>query len=129
MVVLEILSGGNAGTEARIDRFPCLLGRSPAADLRIEEPGVWDRHLELSWDSQEGIIATIPAPAIASLNQQRFERARLHPGDIIDCGSLKLRFRLSEAAVRKQWPREWLTWMGLLLLFLLQLFLMNQLPN
>ena len=56
MVQLRILSGKMAGVDITARHFPFRIGRSAAAELQLQEDGVWERHLELPW---------IPPPAIS----------------------------------------------------------------
>ena len=53
MVQLKVLSGQKAGTAWTARRFPVKIGRSASADLRSEEPGIWDQHLRLDFDPAE----------------------------------------------------------------------------
>jgi len=63
MVQLKILSGTRAGTTWAARRFPVRIGRSPSADLQLEEPGVWDHHLQLDFKRGTGfILSAQPGP-------------------------------------------------------------------
>ena len=113
MVQLNILSGKQAGNVSVARRFPVRIGRSAKADLRLEEPGVWDEHLELNFDPAAGIMLRAAPNALVSVNGQTERQAALRSGDAIDFGSVKLRFWLSEAHQSSLRLREWLTWVGL----------------
>ncbi len=41
--------GPGRGTEKRITRFPCVIGRDQSCDIRIEDPAVSHRHLEIRY--------------------------------------------------------------------------------
>ena len=71
MIQLKILSGKMAGTVTVARRFPFRVGRSPAANLRIEEPGIWDDHLTLSLTAAGQIEATVASGALATVNGDR----------------------------------------------------------
>jgi len=110
MVQLEILSGKKAGTTWIARGFPIRINRSPTADLRLEEAGVWDRHLTLSFDQAAGIELDVAPSAIAAVNGQPVQRAILHNGDCIEAGSAKILFWLSETRQAGLRMREWLAW-------------------
>lgn len=123
MVQFRFLSGRNAGQLILANRFPWTLGRSPASDLSLEEEGVWDRHLEMDLNHAEGFILTLHPPAVATINGQPFDRVVLHNGDLIEIGSVKMQFWLSEARLYDWRWRERLTWLSLALLCLGQVAL------
>ena len=76
MVQLKVLSGKKAGTAWVARRFPVRIGRSSAADLQLEEHGVWDQHLQLDFHPAEGIVLSALSNALAAVNGQpkRLER-------------------------------------------------------
>lgn len=113
MLQLKILSGKKAGTTMMARRFPVRIGRAPRSDLRIEEDGVWDRHLRLEFSRREGVVLHTEPSALATVNGQSVETAVLHNGDTIQIGSLKLQFWLGETRQGSLWAREWLTWIGI----------------
>ena len=113
MVQLKVLSGKKAGTTWVARRFPVSIGRSADADLRLEEHGVWDEHLQLDFDPAEGIVMSTQPNALATVNGQPAQQAVLRNGDVIDVGSLRMRFWLSETRQAGLRFREWLTWVGI----------------
>jgi hypothetical protein len=123
MVRFKIVSGKMAGTEMVARRFPFQIGRAAAADLRIEEDGIWDRHLELTFVLAEGFVLTAHPDAIAAIDGQRFQRTVLRNGDAIEIGALKLRFWLGDT--RQAGLRFWesLTWIASVLVLIGQLVL------
>lgn len=116
MVQLQVLGGQRPAVQGAIRRFPCLIGRSLEAGFRVEGEGVWDRHLVLNFRVPDGFELTVQPPALAVLNGQPFQTALLRHGDLIELGSVKLRFWLAEPAQRNLRLREWLTWFGLAVL-------------
>jgi predicted component of type VI protein secretion system len=110
MVQLKVLSGKQTGTAWTARRFPVRIGRSPSCDLQSEESGVWDQHLRLDFDPAAGLVLTTQSKALAAVNGHSVERAVLRNGDIIQIGSLKLQFWLSETRQRGLRFRESLTW-------------------
>ena len=113
MVQLKVLSGKKAGTTWVARRFPVRIGRSADADLRLEEHGVWDDHLQLDFNPVQGIVMSAQPNALATVNGQPVQQAVLRNGDAIDIGSLRLRFWLSEIRQAGLRFREGLTWAGI----------------
>ncbi|MGD0260304.1 MAG: FHA domain-containing protein [Verrucomicrobiota bacterium] len=113
MVQLKVLSGKKAGTAWVARRFPVRIGRSSAADLQLEESGVWDQHLQLDFDPAEGFILSTQPNALAKVNGQPVHQTVLRNGDAIDLGSLKMQFWLSETRQTSLRLREGLTWAGI----------------
>jgi pSer/pThr/pTyr-binding forkhead associated (FHA) protein len=113
MVQLNILCGKQAGIVKVIHRFPCIIGRAASADVCVEESGVWDRHLELILDSSRNFTLKTLPNTLASVNGQPFHETELRNGDVLEIGSLKMRFWLNEALQKSLRAREFLTWLGL----------------
>lgn len=113
MIQLSILSGNSAGTVMVARRFPFCIGRDAGSHLRLDAPGVWERHLELAFALEEGIVAHARTGGLAAVAGSAFERRVLRNGDVLELGAIKIRFSLSAAAQRDFRPREWLTWLVL----------------
>ena len=111
MILLQILTGQQAGTRWVARRFPVRVGRGPANDLRLEEDGVWDRHCELTFDSAQGILLAVQPNALLTVNQENVPTPhRLHNGDSIELGSVRFRFWLSDPVLRSSRLREGSVW-------------------
>jgi hypothetical protein len=123
VVQLDILSGKQAGTQWVARRFPFQLGRSPQAALVLEEPGVWDRHLEFALRPGEGVMVSAMTDASISVNGQPVRQAVLRNGDVLEAGSVKLRFGLSPTRQHSLRLREAMTWLALAALCLGQVAL------
>lgn len=121
MVQLKILTGRQAGLACAPEQLPCVIGRSASAEVRVDEDGVWDRHLEISLDFPEGFILKTLPNCLASINGQRFERAILRNGDIIEVGLLRIQFSLKETQQESLRTREVLTWLSFGILSLAQI--------
>ena len=113
MVQLKVLSGKMAGIAWVARRFPVRIGRSVGADLRLEESGVWDQHLQLDFDPAEGIVLSAQSNALTAVNGQAVQKTVLRNGDVIDIGSLRLQFWLSETRQADLRLREGFTWAAL----------------
>ncbi len=129
MVLLRILSGKKAGEAFIARRFPVRVGRSSAADLRVEEDGVWEQHFELDFRPAEGFFLKAHPEALARINGETVAQSRLKNGDGIEIGSVKLQFWLSETRQGTLRVREWLTWTGIAVVSLGQIFLIYWLLN
>ncbi len=121
MVQLKILSEGESPVRT-ISRFPYVVGRSPTADLQLEEAGVWDRHLQLELDRQTGLFLTLLPGALASVNGLPVdERAALRNGDVIEAGAARFQFWLGPTRQRSFAFREAVTWVALAILCLVEI--------
>ena len=129
MLQLNVLTGRKAGTQWVARRFPVLVGRSPQAALVLDDPGVWDRHLEIALLDGEGLVLSAGTETFVSVNGQPIERAALRNGDVIELGSVKLRFYLSPTRQAGLGLREALTWTGLTLFCLGQVALVYWLTS
>ena len=112
MLQLTVLTGQKAGTRSEGRRFPFVIGRAPSSSLVLEDPGVWERHLEIHW-AEGGLCLVTGAEALASLNGEPVREGRLRDGDILELGSVKLRFGLSPMRQGGLYFREVLTWVAL----------------
>jgi pSer/pThr/pTyr-binding forkhead associated (FHA) protein len=113
MVQLKVLSGRKAGTTWVARRFPVRIGRAVAADLQLDEDGVWDEHLQLKFSPAEGIVLSAQPNALSTVNGQPVRQTVLRNGDTIDIGSLRMQFWLSETRQAGLRFREGLTWAGI----------------
>jgi hypothetical protein len=129
VVQFEILSGRQAGSQWVAPRLPFQLGRSPQAALVLEEPGVWDRHVEFALRPREGVVVSALADASIVVNGQPVRQAILRNGDLLEAGSVKLRFGLAPTCQPSLHLRESLTWIALLALFLGQVALIYWLTD
>lgn len=120
MFQLQILSGQAAGRVQPARRLPFHVGRQAGADLRSEEPGVWEHHLQFDLDAAEGIRVVTQPEAPLLINGRPVRQARLRNGDVLELGGLKLRFWLAPAALRSLSLREGATWGLLVVLAALQ---------
>ncbi|MCI0746825.1 MAG: FHA domain-containing protein [Verrucomicrobia subdivision 3 bacterium] len=113
MIQLDVLSGKKAGTSIVTRHFPFYVGRSPDSLLRLDDSGVWERHLMFSRRGQE-IVFDVEPNALVTLNHEPVKgTAPLRNGDVVEVGAAKLRFALSAARQRSQAWREVVTWIGL----------------
>ena len=112
MIQLNVLTGRKAGVQVVARRFPFAVGRGESCGLRLEDPGVWERHLDIHWQGQELRLVAHPS-ALVSLNGDPVQEVALRSGDLIGLGSVNLRFGLSPMPQRGLRFREILTWIAL----------------
>jgi pSer/pThr/pTyr-binding forkhead associated (FHA) protein len=110
MIRLRILSGRQAGAERQISEFPCTVGRSKSDDIRVEDAGVWDKHLTITYEPGEGCSVSRNPRATALLNRGPLDEGRLRSGDELEIGAVRIRFRLSDPVQRDLRNRERLAW-------------------
>jgi pSer/pThr/pTyr-binding forkhead associated (FHA) protein len=110
MIQFNILSGKKAGAQSVARRFPFGVGRAAENELQLEDDGVWDRHLTLEFQKQEGFRLTTSANALATVNGEPVQDAILRNGDTITIGSAKLQFWLAAARQRGLRGRELFVW-------------------
>lgn len=127
MVQLRIISGTMAGDLRVIRHFPFRIGRSVENDLCLEDAGVWENHLTLEFQKNEGFILQAAPDAFAAINEEPQTSARLRNGDIISFGSAKIQFWLAAPRQRGLRLREFFVWALLAAVTILQLALIYSL--
>ena len=115
MIQLQSLNGKTAGHQWVSRRFPVQIGRARSSDISLDEPGVWDRHAEIT-EADKTFSVRVHSPALATINGEPLIERPLRNGDVLELGGVQLRFSLSPTRHRRMALREALTWIGLLLL-------------
>jgi pSer/pThr/pTyr-binding forkhead associated (FHA) protein len=110
MVQFDILSGKKAGAQTAARRFPFRIGRAPANELQLDDDGIWDQHLTLTFDPRRGFTLATAPDALAAVNGESVQTAILRSGDIITLGSARLQFWLAAARQRSLHLRESFVW-------------------
>ena len=123
MIQFSILTGKKAVASWGARRFPVRIGRSAAADLQLDEEGVWDQHLQVDFKPRDGFYLTTQPDALASVNGQPVRETRLRNGDGVEIGALKMQFWLGQTRQAGLRFREWLTWAAIAALCLAQIAL------
>jgi pSer/pThr/pTyr-binding forkhead associated (FHA) protein len=126
VIQLNILSGKMAGDSWVARRFPVRIGRSPNSDLRLEEDGVWEHHLVVSLD-KNGFLLSVEPKALARVNGEPASETYLRNGDVVDAGSVSLRFWVSAVRQNGLGFREALTWVTIALVCLSQIAIIYRL--
>jgi pSer/pThr/pTyr-binding forkhead associated (FHA) protein len=123
MVQLKVGFPEKADSVIVVRRFPFLIGRREDAGLKLEEPGVWERHARIDLDPEEGFFLEVESGALAAVNGEPIQRSRLVNGDVIRIGSIPIQFWLSEVRQSSFRVREWLTWIAMAALAGIQVWL------
>lgn len=114
MIQLRILSGKMAGENVFVRHFPFGIGRAAHNDLRLDDDGVWDEHLNIKFNRREGFILKAAPETFCAVNDQPQNSVRLRNGDILSFGSAKIQFWLAPARLRGLKLREAIVWLLLL---------------
>ena len=104
--------------------YPFRIGRAVDDQLRLEAPGIWDRHCTLEWRGLEGVHLVGNAQALTSVNGQTVKEVRVRNGDVVDIGGVRLMLSVCPVPQRHFGLLEVLVWLTLSAIALSQLFLM-----
>jgi hypothetical protein len=110
MIQFNILSGKKAGVQSAARRFPFRIGRAPGNELQLDDDGIWDQHLTLRFDVQQGFTLATAPDALAAVNGDPVQTAVLRSGDIVTIGSARLQFWITAARQRSLHLRETFVW-------------------
>lgn len=122
MIQLDVLTGTKAGTRWVAPALPVRVGRERDASLSLADDGVWERHLELTVRPGEGCVVTAGAEGLSLVNGTPITQpVRLRSGDVLEAGSVKLRFGLSPTRPSTMALRDLATWLAIGLLCVGQL--------
>ena len=111
MVQFNILSGKKAGAEAAARHFPFRIGRASGNELQLDDDGVWDQHLTLEFNRQEGFTLATAPNALVTVNGKSIQTVRLRGGDVITVGSAKIQFWIAAVRQRSLRLREAFVWL------------------
>ena len=125
MIELRFLQGTQAGGQWSARRFPVRIGRSPESDLVLEDPGVWEHHVEIGYDDASGFYMTPLSEGAVIVNQQAMESAVLKNGDTLTLGGAVIQLWIAPARQRHFQFMEFLVWTALLALFAAQYLLIR----
>ena len=110
MIRLEVCEPRGLATSHLVARFPCAIGRGVSCHLRMEAPGVWDRHAEIGLDPEAGFHVTATGAGALSVNGEPINRSRIRNGDRLTLGGLVLRFWLAPVRARSHRTGEYVFW-------------------
>jgi pSer/pThr/pTyr-binding forkhead associated (FHA) protein len=129
MIQFVFLSGKTAGTAWVARRFPVRAGRAPDNDLRLEAPGVYDRHFEVDVTSGQTLELSVLEPALVNVNAQPVTRCNLRHGDLVEAGAVRLRFWLAPTRQARLWSSQAGVWIAWILVLVAQFVLLRWLNS
>ncbi len=89
-VKLRIQRFTNLCDEVICDRFPLIVGRSDAADIKLDDRWVSRRHCEIHADAGLLVVRDLGSKYGTLLNENLITEATLKPGDTLSVGLSKL---------------------------------------
>ena len=96
-----IVEGGNKGETISLEHAPLLIGRGNEADLRIDDPGISRRHIEIRVEDAPELggepritVHDLGSTNGMSVNGKRVEKATLADGATIRIGNTTMSLRL-----------------------------------
>lgn len=116
MVELRILNGVMAGRQWSARRFPIRIGRNKDCDLTLPDTGVWDEHVEISYDADSGFYATSLSEGSVIVSNQPVESAPLKNGDTLTLGAAVVQFWIAPAVQKRFHFLELALWIVLVAL-------------
>ena len=105
--------------------FPFTIGRSAQASLQLVAPGVFEDHLRLELDPDDGVVVQVGAGALATVGGESFQRRRLRQGEEVSIGAFELRLLLSPPARRSLRFWEIILWLMLAGVVIVELILLQ----
>lgn len=110
MVQFEVFRSGQKPVVHPVAALPCRIGRSGKCGLRLQEPGIWEEHVELSQGADDSFQISRVGEGSLILNGESRDDGRLVNGDTIELGATKLRFWLTPVRPRSQVAGDWMFW-------------------
>ena len=128
MVELELVRSGQDSTTFPVSNYPCVIGRGSRCDIRLNEPGVWGEHAEITLQADNSFRIEKKGDGSLLLNGEPITDSELHTSDVLDLGGIKLRFRLSAVHPDAQSHGDWIFWGTIVLVVATMTALMILLP-
>ena len=120
MIQIQVLSCKQAGADIQVRHFPFTIGRASDANARFSDAGVWDRHCEIRFRRGEAFEFTAQPEAALLVNGEQKESGILRNGDLLELGSVQLRFWLARSRQKGLRLQEAFTWAAFAVLFVTQ---------
>ena len=125
MVQLNILSKDNQQQLFLFKSFPILIGRGKNCHLQLDDMGIWENHLELNLNEARHFTIRTVSDASAMINGEPLEGVeRLHNGDFIGIGMVKIQFWLGAVQQKNLGLREAAAWTLLLAVTIAEIYLL-----
>ena len=97
----------------RID-LPIRIGRAADCQMRLEEKGIWDHHVELDLDRDDCFLLRPTSEASTLVNDEPLKKGQIMAnGDVIVLGQTKVEFQIGPVRQQFLGTRETLCWIVL----------------
>jgi len=90
-MTFEVLSAHGEGRSIFLDHLPAIIGRSPDAEIQIDDYWVSQFHCQIDRDGSSLEIRDLGSQTGTFVNGARVLRARLQPGDQVTLGRTHIR--------------------------------------
>ena len=124
MIEIWMLEGKQAGAWWTARHFPVRIGRGQDCQIALDEPGVWEDHLELDYERGAGFLARPLSDGAVLVDNQPVGTTPVRNGSTLRVGGALLQFWLAPPAQRAFRLLEAGFWAGLLLLCAGEVYLM-----
>ena len=105
--ILTVLRGPAAGHEIELDGARVVVGRSPDADLQLDEASVSHAHAAIELDSNGFAVRDLDSTNGICVNGEPTEQMELEHGDRIQMGNCEVQYVLEERDVAaKVWDLD-----------------------
>lgn len=87
---IVILNGDRRGERLELETASLTLGRGPACDLKVSDPGIALLHAEILLTNGALSLQTCDAPLRVHVNNSEVRESPLKHGDVVEIGTLRL---------------------------------------
>jgi predicted component of type VI protein secretion system len=123
---LTVLNKHGASLQITRADLPVRIGRAADCQLRLEEKGIWDHHVELDLDRDDSFLLRPASEASTLVNDEPLkEEFKLANGDVIILGQTKVQFLIGPMRQQLSGTRETLCWMWLAAFMAAQVWLIR----
>ena len=124
MVQLRVFSEEKQQYFAKYDDFPVRIGRGKNCQLKLNDTGVWENHLELDLNNEGYIVIRAMSGATAMINGQPLDDTQLlRNGDLIEIGLINIQFELGAVRQKNLTVRETAVWTLLVAVTIIEIYL------
>lgn len=121
MLLLCVTDHRGTVTQHLTPSFPFRIGRSNAADLRLEAPGVWEDHAMIALGQGGRYVISAQGSSLLLVNGAQTSSAPLRSGDEITLGGVRILVSLAPARQASLGIAEALVWSILVAVFIAEL--------
>ncbi len=111
MLLLRVTDSRGAVTQHLAEAFPYQIGRSSQADLRLQEPGVFENHASIVPSEKARFVVQTEGESLLLRNGEPVRRVQLAPGDEFLIGSARILVSLAPAKQKRLAASEAAVWL------------------